>query len=45
MESIGHWIGGRAVAGTSARSTPVYDPARGVQTGEVALASPAFDVA
>ncbi len=41
MDSIGHWIGGRAVAGTSGRTAPVHDPARGSQTGEVALASAA----
>ena len=41
MNTIGHWIGGRAVAGTSGRTAPVFDPARGVQTGEVALASAA----
>ncbi len=41
MDTIGHWIGGRSVAGTSGRTAPVYDPARGVQTGEVALASAA----
>jgi len=41
MEQIGHWIGGRAVAGASGRTAPVYDPARGVQTAEVALASAA----
>ncbi|HWC36252.1 MAG TPA: CoA-acylating methylmalonate-semialdehyde dehydrogenase [Mycobacteriales bacterium] len=39
MESISHWVGGRAVTGTSGRVGPVFDPARGVQTGEVALAS------
>jgi malonate-semialdehyde dehydrogenase (acetylating) / methylmalonate-semialdehyde dehydrogenase len=39
MDAIGHWIGGRTVAGASGRTAPVYDPARGVQTGEVALAS------
>ncbi|HMG40211.1 MAG TPA: CoA-acylating methylmalonate-semialdehyde dehydrogenase [Acidimicrobiales bacterium] len=39
MEAIGHWVGGRAVAGTSGRVGAVYDPARGVQVGEVALAS------
>jgi malonate-semialdehyde dehydrogenase (acetylating)/methylmalonate-semialdehyde dehydrogenase len=38
---IGHWIGGRAVPGTSRRTAPVFDPAVGVQTAEVALASPA----
>jgi malonate-semialdehyde dehydrogenase (acetylating) / methylmalonate-semialdehyde dehydrogenase len=41
MDSIGHWIGGRAVAGASGRTAPVYDPAQGVLTGEVALASAA----
>ncbi|HVV76387.1 MAG TPA: CoA-acylating methylmalonate-semialdehyde dehydrogenase [Mycobacteriales bacterium] len=39
MNSIGHWVGGRSVAGTSGRVGAVFDPARGVQTGEVALAS------
>ena len=39
--TIGHWVGGRAVAGTSGRTAPVFDPARGVQTAEVALASAA----
>ena len=39
MNTIGHWVGGRAVVGTSGRTAPVFDPARGVQTGEVALAS------
>jgi malonate-semialdehyde dehydrogenase (acetylating)/methylmalonate-semialdehyde dehydrogenase len=41
MNTIGHWVGGRAVAGTSGRTAPVFDPARGVQTAEVALASAA----
>jgi malonate-semialdehyde dehydrogenase (acetylating)/methylmalonate-semialdehyde dehydrogenase len=39
METIGHWIGGRPVPGTSGRSGPVFDPARGQQAAEVALAS------
>ena len=39
MEAIDHWVGGRRVPGTSGRVAPVFDPARGVQTGEVALAS------
>ena len=39
MRAIGHWIGGRLVDGTSGRTSPVFDPARGVQTAEVALAS------
>ncbi|MFI5047619.1 MAG: CoA-acylating methylmalonate-semialdehyde dehydrogenase [Acidimicrobiia bacterium] len=41
MNTIGHWIGGKSVAGASGRVGPVYDPARGVQTAEVALASAA----
>ena len=36
---ITHWIGGRAVAGTSGRSGPVYNPATGGQTGAVDFAS------
>jgi malonate-semialdehyde dehydrogenase (acetylating)/methylmalonate-semialdehyde dehydrogenase len=39
VNRISHWIGGRSVAGESGRSSPVYDPARGVQTGAVDLAS------
>ncbi|MFZ0248632.1 MAG: CoA-acylating methylmalonate-semialdehyde dehydrogenase [Acidimicrobiales bacterium] len=39
LRHIGHFIGGRAVPGLSGRTAPVYDPARGVQTAEVALAS------
>ena len=41
MDTIGHWIGGERTAGTSTRTSPVHDPARGVQTGEVVLASAA----
>ena len=41
MEHIGHWIGGRGVDGISGRTAPVYDPARGIQVAEVALASAA----
>jgi malonate-semialdehyde dehydrogenase (acetylating) / methylmalonate-semialdehyde dehydrogenase len=36
---ISHWIGGKVVAGQSGRTGPVYNPARGEQTGEVDLAS------
>jgi malonate-semialdehyde dehydrogenase (acetylating)/methylmalonate-semialdehyde dehydrogenase len=36
---INHWIGGRSVPGQSGRSGPVYNPAKGEQTGEVDLAS------
>ena len=41
MHTIGHWIGGRRVDGTAARRGPVFDPASGVQTAEVAFASAA----
>lgn len=36
---LGHYIDGRAVAGTSGRFAPVFDPSRGAITGHVALAS------
>jgi malonate-semialdehyde dehydrogenase (acetylating) / methylmalonate-semialdehyde dehydrogenase len=36
---ISHWIGGRLVAGESGRKGPVFNPALGVQTGEVDFAS------
>jgi malonate-semialdehyde dehydrogenase (acetylating)/methylmalonate-semialdehyde dehydrogenase len=36
---IPHWIGGKRVEGASGRSGPVYNPALGVQTGAVDLAS------
>jgi malonate-semialdehyde dehydrogenase (acetylating)/methylmalonate-semialdehyde dehydrogenase len=36
---IPHWIGGKRVEGMSGRSGPVYNPARGVQSGAVDLAS------
>jgi malonate-semialdehyde dehydrogenase (acetylating)/methylmalonate-semialdehyde dehydrogenase len=41
MKRINHWIGGKSVAGESGRSAPVSDPALGVQTGAVDLASAA----
>jgi malonate-semialdehyde dehydrogenase (acetylating)/methylmalonate-semialdehyde dehydrogenase len=39
VRTIGHWIHGRTITGVSGRVGPVYDPARGIQVGEVALAS------
>ena len=39
LKTIGHWIGGAGVAGESGRTGPVYNPATGEQTGEVAFAS------
>ena len=41
LRRIGHWIGGAAAPGASGRTAPVFDPARGVQTAEVALATAA----
>jgi malonate-semialdehyde dehydrogenase (acetylating) / methylmalonate-semialdehyde dehydrogenase len=41
MDSVEHWVAGRAMPGTSGRSSPVFDPARGVQTKTVCLASSA----
>jgi malonate-semialdehyde dehydrogenase (acetylating) / methylmalonate-semialdehyde dehydrogenase len=38
---ISHWIDGAVTAGTSGRTGPVYNPATGLQTGEVDLASAA----
>jgi malonate-semialdehyde dehydrogenase (acetylating)/methylmalonate-semialdehyde dehydrogenase len=39
LRTIGHWIGGAPVHGESGRTGPVYNPATGEQTGEVAFAS------
>src|SRR5580658_4261943 len=39
MRTIGHWIGGKSLAGESGRTAPVYDPALGTQTASVSLAS------
>ena len=36
---ISHWIDGQRVEGASGRSGPVYNPATGVQSGEVDFAS------
>jgi len=36
---VGHYVGGKNVTGSSKRTGPVYDPALGVVTKEVALAS------
>jgi malonate-semialdehyde dehydrogenase (acetylating) / methylmalonate-semialdehyde dehydrogenase len=37
---IGHFIGGRRVAGTSGRSQPVTNPANGEGGGQVGVVSP-----
>src|SRR5436305_1808675 len=39
LKPIHHWIDGAPVAGESGRSGPVFNPAQGVQTGEVDFAS------
>jgi malonate-semialdehyde dehydrogenase (acetylating)/methylmalonate-semialdehyde dehydrogenase len=39
LKRIKHWINGTPVAGESGRSGPVYNPAAGIQTGEVDFAS------
>src|ERR1700755_2943882 len=39
MREIGHWIDGKALAGTSGRFGPVWNPATGEQAARVALAS------
>ncbi|HET8561868.1 MAG TPA: aldehyde dehydrogenase family protein, partial [Marmoricola sp.] len=36
---ISHWIDGQLVPGSGGRTSPVYNPATGQQTGEVELAS------
>ena len=41
MRTIEHWINGSTTAGTSARTSAVFDPSTGVQTAEVVLASEA----
>ena len=44
--AITHWINGQLAAGTSGRTSPVYNPATGEQTGALDLASKAeVDVA
>src|SRR4051794_25574942 len=39
VKPINHWIGGKAYAGQSGRTGPVYNPATGEQTGAVDFAS------
>jgi malonate-semialdehyde dehydrogenase (acetylating)/methylmalonate-semialdehyde dehydrogenase len=39
MHTIGHWVGGKATSGVPGRIGPVYNPATGEQTANVALAS------
>ena len=37
-QRISHWVDGRQTAGTSGRTSPVYNPATGVRTADVELA-------
>jgi malonate-semialdehyde dehydrogenase (acetylating)/methylmalonate-semialdehyde dehydrogenase len=39
LRTITHWIGGKPAAGSSDRTSPVWNPATGAQQAEVALAS------
>jgi malonate-semialdehyde dehydrogenase (acetylating) / methylmalonate-semialdehyde dehydrogenase len=39
MKDVGHWIGGKVVAGTSGRHGDLFNPAVGERAGRVALAS------
>ena len=41
MSTVNHWIGGRLLQDRPDRTGPVFDPARGHQTGEVAMAGAA----
>ncbi|MCO5091802.1 CoA-acylating methylmalonate-semialdehyde dehydrogenase [Bosea sp. (in: a-proteobacteria)] len=41
MRQVGHFIGGKQVAGTSGRTADIYQPMDGSVIGKVALASPA----
>jgi malonate-semialdehyde dehydrogenase (acetylating)/methylmalonate-semialdehyde dehydrogenase len=41
VTDIGHYVGGKRIAGTSGRNGEVYDPATGAQSGRVAFASAA----
>jgi malonate-semialdehyde dehydrogenase (acetylating)/methylmalonate-semialdehyde dehydrogenase len=41
VNRISHWIDGTLTPGTSGRTSPVYNPATGLQSGEVELASAA----
>lgn len=39
MQTIDHWVDGQRWRGEGTETAPVFDPARGVQTGEVLLAT------
>jgi malonate-semialdehyde dehydrogenase (acetylating)/methylmalonate-semialdehyde dehydrogenase len=41
LRTVEHWIGGRATAGSSERTSPVFDPASGEAQAEVLLAGAA----
>ncbi len=39
IQPIGHWVGGKVLLSASERTSPVYNPATGAQTGAVGLAT------
>ncbi|MDE2458543.1 MAG: aldehyde dehydrogenase family protein, partial [Rhodospirillales bacterium] len=39
METLGHYINGKAVPGAGSRSLPVYNPATGAQSKQLAVAT------
>ena len=41
MDILEHWVGGAAFAGASTRTSPIYNPAKGVVQREVRLAATA----
>ena len=43
LKTIGHWIGGESVQGSSGRKGPVYNPATGEQIGRGRLREPRGD--
>jgi len=40
MKTIGHWINGEHVSSTTARTSPVFNPATGVEQAQLQLATP-----
>jgi malonate-semialdehyde dehydrogenase (acetylating)/methylmalonate-semialdehyde dehydrogenase len=40
MSTVNHWIGGRVLEHPPERTGPIFDPARGHQTSQVAMAGP-----
>jgi malonate-semialdehyde dehydrogenase (acetylating)/methylmalonate-semialdehyde dehydrogenase len=40
MKTLGHWINGEHVSSTTARTSPVFNPATGVEQAQLQLATP-----